>query len=106
MFGVNRLRKGEYRLSERGILIKAVTRYSDTDYDITYYKLNGSALVEKTRWKNLSGGFCLKILPLPISMKLDTIDGKKKSLKKIVFLQQRIFDQYEYHDGDDGKLST
>lgn len=37
----------EYTFDRKGRLVKAVTRYSDTDYDVTYYKLKDTLLVEQ-----------------------------------------------------------
>lgn len=96
--------KEEYDFSEEGFLIKAVTRYSDTDYDITLYKLNGSALVEK-RVENYRDGDFVKNTSIANFYELDTIDGKKIT-EKIVSYNKEFLDQYEYHYGDDGKLST
>src|SRR6056297_3029844 len=40
-------RKEEYDFNRKGLLTKSVTRYSDTDYDVVYYKYKDSMLLEK-----------------------------------------------------------
>ncbi|NNF19910.1 MAG: hypothetical protein HKN61_09025 [Flavobacteriaceae bacterium] len=37
----------EYSFDKKGRLVKAITRYSDSDYDVTYYKLRDTILVEQ-----------------------------------------------------------
>src|SRR5690606_517432 len=49
--------KEEYDFNEDGLLTKAVTRYSDSDYDITLYKLNGKELSEKRVENYRDGSF-------------------------------------------------
>lgn len=96
--------KEEYDFNEDGFLIKAVTRYSDTDYDITLYKLNGSELLEK-RVENYRDGEFVKNTSIANLYTLDSIDGNKIT-EKIISYNKEFLDQYEYFFGDDGKIST
>jgi hypothetical protein len=94
----------EYDFNEEGYLTKAVTRYNDTDYDITLYKLNGSELLEK-RVENYRDGVFVKNTSIANFYELDTTDGKKIT-EKIISYNKEFLDQYEYSYGEDGKLST
>jgi|TARA_R110000751_G_scaffold86174_2_gene171652 hypothetical protein len=96
--------KEEYTFNEGGILTKAVTRYNDTDYDITIYKLDGSVLLEK-RLENYRDGVFVKNTSIANFYELDTTDGKKIT-EKIISYNKEFLDQYEYNYGEDGKLST
>ena len=96
--------KEEYTFNEQGLLTKAVTRYSDTDYDITIYKLNGSELLEK-RLENYRDGVFVKNTSIANLYELDTTEGIKIT-EKIISYNKEFLDQYEYSYGEDGKLST
>jgi len=96
--------KEEYDFSEEGYLTKAVTRYSDTDYDITLYKLNGGELLEK-RVENYRDGIFVKNTSIANFYELDTTDGKKIT-EKIISYNKEFLDQYEYSYGEDGRIST
>ncbi|MCM4152525.1 hypothetical protein DHD05_13060 [Arenibacter sp. N53] len=96
--------KEEYDFNEAGFLTKAVTRYSDTDYDITLYKLDGGELLEK-RVENYRDGVFVKNTSIANIYELDTTEGKKIT-EKIISYNKEFLDQYEYVYGEDGKLST
>jgi len=96
--------KEEYDFNQDGFLTKAVTRYSNTDYDITTYKLKGSELSEK-RVENYRDGIFTKNTSIANFYELDTTDGKKVT-EKIISYNKEFLDQYEYFYGDDGRLST
>tara|TARA_R110002049_G_scaffold115795_2_gene267923 strand:- start:11884 stop:12831 length:948 start_codon:yes stop_codon:yes gene_type:complete len=96
--------KEEYDFNEEGYLTKAVTRYSDTDYDITLYKLNGGDLLEK-RVENYRDGIFVKNTSIANFYELDTTDGKKIT-EKIISYNKEFLDQYEYSYGEDGRIST
>ncbi|MDL5511769.1 hypothetical protein QSE00_08100 [Arenibacter sp. M-2] len=96
--------KEEYAFNEDGLLTKAVTRYNDTDYDITIYKLDGSALLEK-RLENYRDGVFVKNTSIANFYELDTTEGKKIT-EKIISYNKEFLEQYEYSYGEDGKLST
>ncbi|MCK0135869.1 hypothetical protein [Arenibacter sp. S6351L] len=96
--------KEEYDFNEEGYLTKAVTRYNDTDYDITHYRLDGSDLLEK-RLENYRDGEFVKNTSIANFYELDTTEGKKIT-EKIISYNKEFLDQYEYSYGDDGKLST
>jgi hypothetical protein len=96
--------KEEYTFNEERLLTKAVTRFSDTDYDITTYKLDGAVLLEK-RLENYRDGIFVKSTSIANFYELDTTDGKKIT-EKIISYNKEFLDQYEYNYGEDGKLST
>ncbi|MEZ4968166.1 MAG: hypothetical protein R2814_00590 [Flavobacteriaceae bacterium] len=96
--------KEEYAFNEEGLLTKAVTRYNDTDYDITTYKLNGSVLLEK-RLENYRDGVFVRNTSIANFYEMDTTDGKKIT-EKIISYNKEFLDQYEYNYAEDGRLST
>ncbi|MCK0192118.1 hypothetical protein [Arenibacter sp. F20364] len=96
--------KEEYDFNKEGLLTKAVTRYNDTDYDITLYKLGGSELLEK-RVENYRDGVFVRNTSIANFYELDTTEAKKIT-EKIISYNKEFLDQYEYNYGEDGKLST
>ena len=96
--------KEEYTFNEEGLLTKAVTRYNDTDYDITIYKLDGPVLLEK-RVENYRDGIFVKNTSIANFYELDTTESKKIT-EKIISYNKEFLDQYEYNYGEGGKLST
>ena len=94
--------KEEYDFNEEGALTKAVTRYSDGDYDVTLYKLAGRELLEK-RVENYRDGVFVKNTSIANFYELDTTESKKIT-EKIVSYNKEFLDQYEYYFGEDGRL--
>ncbi len=91
--------KEEYDFNEGGLLTKAVTRYNETDYDITYYKYSDEALLEK-RLENYRDNI---FDPASSIANIYTIDSTKntKIIEKIVSYEKEFLDQYEYHISND-----
>lgn len=91
--------KEEYDFNEAGLLTKSVTRYSEEDYDITYYKyLNGMLLekrLENYRENTFDSGTSIA--------NFYTIDSTSnlKITEKIVSYNKDFLDQYEYFYKDD-----
>ena len=94
--------KEEYDFNEEGMLTKAVTRYSDGDYDVTLYKLDKGELLEK-RIENYRDGVFVKNTSIANFYELDTTESKKIT-EKIVSYNKEFLDQYEYFYGEDGRL--
>lgn len=86
--------KEEYDFNTNGLLTKSVTRYSDTDYDITYYKYSGAVLSEK-RFENYRDN---TIDPASSIANIYAIDSTEnlKITEKIVSYEKEFLDQYEY----------
>ncbi len=92
--------KEEYDFNENGLLAKSVTRYSDSDYDITYYQYDTGILKEK-RLENYRGNTFDTSTSIAHFYELDTL-GSKKITEKIVSYEKEFLDQYEYfYDTDD-----
>ncbi len=94
--------KEEYDFNEEGMLTKAVTRYSDGDYDVTLYKLDKGELLEK-RVENYRDGVFVKNTSIANFYEVDTTESKKIT-EKIVSYTKEFLDQYEYFYGEDGRL--
>lgn len=92
--------KEEYDFDENGLLAKSVTRYSDSDYDVTYYQYDGGFLKEK-RLENYRENTFDTSTSIAHFYELDTL-GTKKITEKIVSYEKEFVDQYEYfYDTDD-----
>lgn len=96
--------KEEYHFNEDGLLTKAVTRYSDSDYDITLYKLKGNELLEK-RVENYRDGTFVRNTSIANLYDRDTTDGLKVT-EKIISYNSEFLDQYEYIYNENGKLTS
>lgn len=96
--------KEEYDFNEDGQLTKAVTRYSDSDYDITLYKLKGGELLEK-RVENYRDGAFVRNTSIANLYQRDTTTGLKIT-EKILSYNSEFLDQYEYIYDENGKLTT
>ncbi|MFK7813855.1 MAG: hypothetical protein AB8B59_15275 [Maribacter sp.] len=86
--------KEEYDFNEEGLLTKSVTRYSDTDYDITYYKYSKGMLLEK-RLENYRDNVFDKSTSMASFYTIDTLLNLKIT-EKIVSYNKEFLDQYEY----------
>ncbi|HUH47826.1 MAG TPA: hypothetical protein VLZ54_11780, partial [Arenibacter sp.] len=96
--------KEEYDFDEDGLLTKAVTRYSDSDYDITLYKLNGRELLEK-RLENYREGTFVRNTSIANLYERDTTDGLKVT-EKIISYNSEFLDQYEYIYDENGRMTS
>lgn len=92
--------KEEYDFNANGLLTKSVTRYNDSDYDITYYQYDRGFLKEK-RLENYRGNTFDTSTSIAHFYELDTM-GIKKITEKIVSYQKEFLERYEYfYDADD-----
>lgn len=91
--------KEEYDFNEEGLLTKAVTRYNDTDYDITYYKYSEDALLEK-RFENYRDNTFDPASSIANIYSIDSTNNPKIT-EKIVSYEKEFLDQYEYHISND-----
>ncbi len=94
--------KEEYDFNKEGLLTKSVTRYSDGDYAVTYYKYKGGELIEK-RLENYRDKVFDKATSIANFYSIDTT-GNRKVTEKIVSYEKNFLDQYEYEYDTDGKL--
>lgn len=94
--------KEEYNFDKNGLLTKSVTRYNDSDYDITYYKYNGGELIEK-RLENYRNNTFDSSTSIANFYEIDTTINRKV-IEKIVSYDKEFLDQYEYIYDVEGRL--
>ncbi|PIE99825.1 MAG: hypothetical protein CR994_09095 [Maribacter sp.] len=86
--------KEAYDFDREGKLTKSVTRYNDTDYDVTYYKYRGGELVEK-RFENYRDNIFDSSTSYANFYEIDTIPVRKVT-EKIITYDKEFLDRYEY----------
>ena len=86
--------KEEYEFNEEGLLAKSVTRYNDSDYDITYYKYSKGMLLEK-RLENYRDNLFDKSTSIASFYTIDSLLNLKIT-EKIISYNKEFLDQYEY----------
>jgi len=96
--------KEEYDFNKVGLLTKSVTRHSEKDYAITYYKYDKGYLIEKRVERYFDGVFD-KNTSMANIYEIDTT-SQKKIKEQIVSYSQDFIDQYEYIFNDDNQLIT
>ena len=94
--------KEAYDFDKEGKLIKSVTRYNDTDYDVTYYKYEGNELIEK-RFENYRNDIFESSTSYANFYEIDTIPIRKVT-EKIISYDKEFLDRYEYLYNADGIL--
>ncbi len=95
--------KEEFDFDEDGLLTKSVTRYNETDYDITSYKYDNREIKEK-RVENYRDGAFNKITSFANFYSVDTTSGKKVT-EKIVSYSKELLAQNEYVYDSIGRLA-
>jgi hypothetical protein len=92
--------KEEFAFNEDGALAQSITRYNDTDYEITIYKYSNGELAEK-RLENYREGEFDKNTSMANFYSVDTTENKKIT-EKIISYNKELLYQYEYYyDGED-----
>lgn len=94
--------KEEYNFNNEGFLTKSVTRYSDTDYDITYYKYTNGYLLEK-RLENYRDNIFESNTSIANIYTIDSLTNFKIT-EKILSYNKEFLDQYEYHYNHDNQM--
>lgn len=94
--------KEEYNFNDEGFLTKSVTRYSDTDYDITYYKYTNGYLLEK-RLENYRDNIFESNTSIANIYTIDSLTNLKIT-EKILSYNKEFLDQYEYHYNHDNQM--
>ncbi len=94
--------KEEFEFDEAGLLTKSVTRFNESDYDITYYKYAADQLLEK-RLETYRDGVFDKSTSIANLYEIDTT-GNRKVTEKIFSYNQEFIDQYEYYFDIDNNL--
>lgn len=91
--------KEEYDFNENGLLTKSVTRYSESDYDITTYKYTENVLLEK-RFENYRENTFDPASSIANIYTIDSTDNSKIT-EQIVSYEKEFLDQYEYYKIND-----
>ncbi|NND15846.1 MAG: hypothetical protein HKN89_05935, partial [Eudoraea sp.] len=92
----------EFEFNEAGLLIKSITRFSDEDYGLTYYKYKDSLLLEQ-RNENYVQGQLDEATSIAHFYALDT-STIKKITERIFSYQKEFIDQYEYFFDKEDRL--
>ena len=91
--------KEEYEFNQDGLLSKSVTRYNDSDYDITYYKYLKGTLLEK-RFENYRDNVFDPASSIANIYAIDSTENLKIT-EKIISYEKEFLDQYEYFYSND-----
>ncbi len=94
--------KEEFDFNEEGLLTKSVTRYSDQDYEVTYYKYKVGELAER-RDEVYRDGVFDKSTSIAHFYKVDTT-GRKKITERIFSYDEEFLDKYEYYFDEKDRL--
>lgn len=94
--------KEEYEFDEEGRLTKSVTRFSDSDYDITYYIHKEGKLLEK-RTENYRDGEFEPSTSFASFFTVDQIEPRKVT-EKIFSYNEEFLDAHQYVYNAAGKL--
>lgn len=94
--------KEAFEFNENGLLTKLTTRYSDTDYDINYFKYEDGQLREKRR-ENYREDSLDRSTSIANIYSIDTLSGKTIT-EKIYSYQNEFLDQYKYFYDDEDRL--
>lgn len=91
-----------FEFDRQGRLLKSVTRYSDSDYDVTYYRYEKGKLGER-RDEVYRGSTFEKQTSFARFYERDTLKGGRV-IEKILSYDQQIQEQITYHYGRDSLL--
>jgi len=96
--------KESYEFDKEGFLTKLTTLYSDTDYDISYYKyFNG--LIKEKRLENYREDSLDRQTSIANIYFIDTLQNK--IVKELIYSYQKEFlEQYDFFYNDVGLLTT
>ncbi|MBU2996091.1 hypothetical protein KO500_06585 [Cellulophaga baltica] len=97
--------KEEFNFNKEGLLTKHITRFSESDYDITYYKFSNGEISEK-RVENYRDGVFDRQTSIANIYVVDTTGNRRKVTEKIVSYSKEFLDQYEYFYNEDGVLEA
>ena len=94
--------KEEYDFNKNGLLTKSVTRYNDTDYDVTYYKYAEGELIEKRSETYRDNKFDPST-SIANFYEIDSLPNRRIT-EKIVSYEKEFLDQYIYEFDKDNNL--
>lgn len=94
--------KEEYYFDTSGRLTKSITRFSDSDYETTYYKYQNNELIEK-RVENYRDNTFDKATSIANFYEIDTSTAKKVT-EKIISYTKQLLEQNVYRYNLEGQL--
>ena len=94
--------KEEYDFNKNGLLAKSVTRYNESDYDVTYYKYSNNELIEKRSETYRENKFDPST-SIANFYEIDSIPNRKIT-EKIVSYEKEFLDQYVYEFNKENSL--
>jgi hypothetical protein len=92
-----------FEFDQEGKLLKSLTRYSDTDYEITHYRYRDSILIER-RDEVYRGGTFDKSTSFAHFYQLDTLTSRGDLIEKIISYDQKITEQITYKYDSIGRI--
>lgn len=93
----------EYEFDQEGRLTKSITRFSDSDYDITYYMHKEGVLLEK-RTENYRDGDFVPSTSFANFFTIDQIEPRKVT-EKIFSYDEQFLDAHQYVYDTSGKMT-
>lgn len=95
--------KEDFEFNSDGMLTKSVTRYSDNDYDVSYYKYADNRLVER-RDERYQDGIFDPITSMAHFYSYDSVP-ETRITEKILSYNKDFQEQHEYIYNDEGKIT-
>ncbi|MGI9545930.1 MAG: hypothetical protein ACR2MM_01735 [Flavobacteriaceae bacterium] len=96
--------KEDFEFNNEGLLTKSVTRYSQNDYDVSYYKYQEQRLVERRAERYQDGKFD-EITSMAHFYSYDSLP-QTKITERILSYNKDFQEQYEYFYNKAGQLIT
>lgn len=93
----------EFTFDKKGRLIKTKTMHSNTDYEITYYKYGGQALIERRDEVYRDNTFD-RVSSMAYIYSLDTL-GTRKLTESIISYARVNMEQFEYYYDPSNRVS-
>ncbi len=93
-----------FEFDRQGRLLKSLTRFTDTDYDITHYRYRDAVLTERRDEVYRDGRFD-KSASFARFYQADSLDGTPELVEKITSYDQKITEQVTYRYDSIGRVS-
>jgi hypothetical protein len=92
-----------FEFDREGKLLKSLTRYSDTDYEITHYRYRDTVLTERRDEVYRDGAFD-KSTSFAHFYQIDTLKARGDLIEKIISYDQKITEQITYKYDTIGRI--
>jgi hypothetical protein len=93
-----------FEFDRQGRLLKSLTRFSDTDYDITHYRYRDTMLIERRDEVYRDGRFD-KSASFARFYQVDSLGGNRDLIEKITSYDQKITEQANYTFDSIGRVA-